>query len=426
MARVRIRVPELWYGDFLALLGAARIGERRLLELIGEVDGGALERFERDWFAYSEQRMIAAIRRMPAGTVRREGCHDPIPGMPDGVPVNVDVTVDPAAAMIDVDLRDNLDCQPCGLNLTEATARTAAMMGVFTGLGTVVPPNAGSFRRLSVHLRENSVVGIPRHPTSCSAATTDLSELTAGLVALALGDLGEGFGLAQVGRAQPASMAVISGTDPRPQGGAFVNQLILAVTGGSGAPAADGWLTILGIGAAGFLYRDSVEIDEMKYPIVVHEQRIVRDSEGAGRFRGSPGALVVFGPIDGCELDLIYLSDGTFNASEGVRGGGPGGKASQRKRSADGSVSGELGSYAQLRLVPGERIVGHSCGGGGYGPPHLREVARVVSDVAEAWITSERAYEVYGVRVDADGRVDEAATTARRQELGDVFEDRLR
>ena len=217
MARVRIRVPELWYGDFLALLGAARIGERRLLELIGEVDGGALERFERDWFAYSEQRMIAAIRRMPAGTVRREGCHDPIPGMPDGVPVNVDVTVDPAAAMIDVDLRDNLDCQPCGLNLTEATARTAAMMGVFTGLGTVVPPNAGSFRRLSVHLRENCVVGIPRHPTSCSAATTDLSELTAGLVALALGDLGEGFGLAQVGRAQPASMAVISGTDPRPQ-----------------------------------------------------------------------------------------------------------------------------------------------------------------------------------------------------------------
>src|SRR5262245_29183722 len=46
MARVRIRVPELWYGDFLALLGAARIGERRLLELMGEVEQAALERFE--------------------------------------------------------------------------------------------------------------------------------------------------------------------------------------------------------------------------------------------------------------------------------------------------------------------------------------------------------------------------------------------
>jgi N-methylhydantoinase B len=417
MARVRIRVPELWYGDFLALLGAARIGERRLLELMDEVEQPALECFERDWFAYSEQRMIAAIRKMPAGTVRRTGRHDPIPGMPDGVPVNVDVAVDPVEATIHVDLRDNLDCQPCGLNLTEATARTAAMMGVFTGLGTVVPPNAGSFRRLRVHLRENCVVGVPRHPTSCSAATTDLSELTAGLVALALGDLGEGFGLAQIGRAQPASMAVISGTDPRPSGGPFVNQLILAVTGGSGGPSSDGWLTILGIGAAGFLYRDSVEIDEMKYPIVVHEQRIVPDSEGAGRFRGSPGALVEFGPLDGCELDLIYLSDGTFNASEGVRGGGSGGKASQRRRAADGSLSDELGSYAQLRLRAGERIVGHTCGGGGYGPPHLREIARVVADVAEGWITRSRAYDAYGVRVDCDGRLDEAETRERRQEL---------
>jgi len=417
MARARIRVPELWYGDFLALLGAARIGERRLLELIGEVDSGALERFERDWFAYSEQRMIAAIRRMPAGTVVREGKHDPVPGMPHGVPVKVEVTVDPDAATIDVDLRDNLDCQPCGLNLTEATAGTAAMMGVFTGLGTVVPPNAGSFRRLRVHLRENCVVGIPRHPTSCSAATTDLSELTAGLVALALGDLGEGFGLAQIGRAQPASMAVISGIDPRAHGGPFVNQLILAVTGGSGAPAADGWLTILGIGAAGFLFRDSVEIDEMKYPIVVHEQRIVADSEGAGRFRGSPGALVEFGPIEGCELDLIYLSDGTFNASEGVRGGHAGGRASQRKRSVDGALSGELGSYAHVRLAPGERIVGQTCGGGGYGAPHLRDINRVVVDVNEGWISSARAHDIYGVRVNPEGTLDADATAARRREI---------
>ena len=33
MCRRRIRVPEQWYGDYLAALGAARIGERRLKEL---------------------------------------------------------------------------------------------------------------------------------------------------------------------------------------------------------------------------------------------------------------------------------------------------------------------------------------------------------------------------------------------------------
>jgi N-methylhydantoinase A len=414
MARARIRVPDLWYGDFLALLGAARIGERRLLDLVGETGGETLGRYERDWFDYSEQRMIAAIQKMPAGTVVREGRHDPIPGMPDGVPVKAIVKVDPRQALIDVDLRDNLDCQPCGLNLTEATARTAAMMGVFTGLGTVVPPNAGSFRRLRIHVRENCIVGIPRHPHSCSAATTDLSELTASLVALALGDLGEGFGLAQIGRAQPASMAVISGVDAREGGGPFVNQLILAVTGGAGAPRADGWLTILGIGAAGFLFRDSVEIDEMKYPLVVHEQRILPDTEGAGRFRGSPGAYVEFGPIDGCDLDVVYLSDGTYNPSVGVRGGLPGGKAMQRRRSVSGELSDELGAYATIRLLPGETIVGHTCGGGGYGPPHEREPSRVAWDVREGWITHERAFDVYGVRIDDDGGVDAPATAARR------------
>ncbi|MGH2887621.1 MAG: hydantoinase B/oxoprolinase family protein, partial [Solirubrobacteraceae bacterium] len=355
-------------------------------------------------------------RKIPGGTAVREGRHDPVPGMPDGVPVKVSVTVDPEAARIEVDLRDNIDCQPCGLNLTEATARTAAMMGVFTGLGSVVPPNAGSFRRLRIHLRENCIVGIPRHPYSCSAATTDLSELTASLAALCLGDIGDGFGLAQIGRAQPGSMAVISGRDARDGGRPFVNQLILAVTGGAGSPAADGWLTILGIGAAGFLFRDSVEIDEMKYPMIVHEQRIIPDSEGAGRYRGSPGALVEYGPIEGCELDVIYLSDGTYNASVGVRGGQAGGRASQRKRGIDGECSDELGAYARLRLQPGETLVAETCGGGGYGAPIDRDPLRVAQDVREGWISRERACAVYGVVLFDDGHVDEAATRELRSQ----------
>ena len=34
MCRRRIRVPEVWYGDYLAAMGAARIGERRLKTLV--------------------------------------------------------------------------------------------------------------------------------------------------------------------------------------------------------------------------------------------------------------------------------------------------------------------------------------------------------------------------------------------------------
>jgi N-methylhydantoinase B len=413
-ARTRIRVPDLWHGDFLAILGASRIGEQRVSELIRELGIEPLERYVADWFHYSEAQMVEAISRLPAGAVTRRGRHDPIPAVPEGIDITVKVEVDPVGGRVEVDLRDNPDCLACGLNLSEATARTAAMMGLFTGIHHAVPPNAGSFRRLRILLRDNCVVGVPEHPHSCSVATTNLSELVANLTASALAELDEGVGMAETGRAQPPATAVISGVDPRDHGGPFVNQLMLAVTGGAAGPAADGWLTILGIGAAGFLLRDSVEIDEMKYPVRVREQRIMPDTEGAGRFRGAPGAYVEFEAVD-CTIDTVYLSDGTFNAPRGVRGGHDGAPARQRKRDRGGTLGDELGTYVRLDLEPGESIVSMSCGGGGYGPPDTRDPARVARDVREGWISAARARDVYRVAVDEGGNVDLGATRALRE-----------
>jgi N-methylhydantoinase B len=44
MCRRRIRVPDQWYGDYLAMLGAARIGERRLKELAAKFEGSGENR----------------------------------------------------------------------------------------------------------------------------------------------------------------------------------------------------------------------------------------------------------------------------------------------------------------------------------------------------------------------------------------------
>src|SRR5262249_57511856 len=83
---------------------------------------------------------------------------------------------------------------------------------------------------------------------------------------------------------------VVSGRDRRAGDRPFVNQLFLAVTGGAGTPWTDGWLTIFHVGCAGMLRRDSVEIAELAFPIIVDEQRLVTDSEGAGTFPGAPSA----------------------------------------------------------------------------------------------------------------------------------------
>jgi N-methylhydantoinase B len=417
MCKLRIRVPEQWWGDYLALLGAVRIGERRMLELGGELGWDALEDYTREWFDYSEERMIQELRGLPSARLTAETAHDPFPGVPDGIPLSVTVEVKSDDALIEVDLRDNPDCQPCGLNLTEATARTAAMVGIFNSIDHTVPPNAGSFRRLRIHLRENCCVGIPRHPFSCSVATTNLADRVTNAVQRALAELGVGVGMAEIGLVIPPAAAVISGLDARTNE-RFVNQLILsALTGGPGGPAADGWLLLATASNSGMMTRDSVELDELRFPIRIIEQRIIADTEGAGRHRGSPGAYCEYAPIGGV-IEVMYVSDGSVRPATGAVGGLPGAPARQYRREPTGELS-ELDACGHVFLEPGTSIVSISCGGGGYGPPRLRDPARVRHDVVEGWVTRERASAVYGVVVDETGDVDVEATEALRARTGE-------
>ena len=91
------------------------------------------------------------------------------------------------------------------------------MIGIFSGLGMDVPRNAGSYRRVRVLVRDNCCIGGPRHPASCSLSTTNLATEVGNATQTALAELGAGFGLAETGTIVPASMAVISGRDPRRQ-----------------------------------------------------------------------------------------------------------------------------------------------------------------------------------------------------------------
>jgi N-methylhydantoinase B len=235
-----------------------------------------------------------------------------------------------------------------------------------------------------------------------------------------LAELQEGVGVAEMGLAIPAQCAVISGFDPRAGGKAFINQLVLpSLTGGAGAPAADGWLTTGLPAAGGHMLRDSVEIAEYRYPIRIAQQTIVVDSEGAGRFRGSPGGLAEYGPVD-CTIELMYTSDGNVNPAQGVRGGLPGGRARQFKRDAQGAVT-DLAAAERVTLAPGDSIITYSCGGGGYGLPTAREPERVRHDVVQGWISRSRARDIYGVVLDDDDQVDTQETADLRRQLQPAY-----
>jgi len=414
MLKLRIRVPEQWWGDYLALLGAVRLGERRMLELGREVGWDTLTRFVGEWLDYSEILMGAAISRLPESRFEARTEHDPYPGAPEGVPIHAAIDVDPEEGRINVDLRANVDCLPNGLNLTESTARTAAMIGVFNAIAEDVPPNAGSLRRITVDLRDRCAVGIPEHPYSCSAATTNLADRVSNLVQRAFATVADDVGMAECGAVIPAAAAVVSGLDPR-SGKPFVNQIFLAVTGGAGTPWTDAWLTIFHVGCGGMLRRDSVEGAEMAHPILVRTQEVVQDTEGAGRHRGAPSARVEYGPV-GTSMSIAYGTDGSVHPALGVRGGLAGGRSEHYRRDREGQLH-ELPAQGIIELLDGETIVSITAGGGGYGDPRTRPAEVVANDVVERWISAERAHEVYGVVVSDDGVVDAHRTAHERSEL---------
>jgi N-methylhydantoinase B len=394
MCQVRLRVPDQWRGDFNAALGAARIGERRLTDLADEIGWDELDSLASQWLDYSERRFVEAVRGMSGGTIRTTTRHDPFPGLPDGIDLNVNVTVSPETGIIEVDLTENPDCLPCGLNLTESTARSAAMLGVFNSIDHRVPPNAGAFRRIRVILRENCVVGIPRHPASCSMATTNIADRLANAVQRAIAELGDSQGKAEVGSVIPACVSVIAGTDPRRNDEPFVNQIFLGFGGGGASPAADGWFTAAHVGNSGMVAIDSVEMTEARFPIIVHSRTLRMDSEGAGRLRGAPGARVEFG-ARGTSISVIFGNDGYETPAEGVRGGQPGGLAREWLRTADGVIE-PLDPCAPVTLHDGESIISETAGGGGYGPPSQRPPTEIARDVEQGWISLERAQSVYG------------------------------
>lgn len=423
MCMSRIRVPEDWYGDYIGMIGAARVGERELLKIGEEVGWDAFDDYVADWLDYSEERMRATIRELPPGSRTGYDIHDAVPlrGVENGVPLEVTVSVDPQAAEIEIDLRNNPDCLPCGLNLTESTAVTSSLIGVFNSIEDRVPRNTGSERAVKVLLRENCCVGIPVHPASCSMATSGIAERLAGIVQRVMAEFKDGLGMASTGPECPPAVAGLSGRDPRHGDAPFVDMMILGNSGGAGHPHGDGWMTNGETSDGGSMMRDSTEVLELLRPIRVWADRIVPDTEGAGRFRGAPSLYIEYGPVD-TELEVLYAADGTVNPALGVRGGQSGALCRPAMRKSDGEVV-ELQAWARVVLAPGETIISISSGGGGYGPPHERDVERVLHDVADGWVSVERAREVYGVVLHQDGSLDEEATQARRSELAASAQD---
>jgi N-methylhydantoinase B len=400
ICKANIRVPEQFYGDYLAVLAAVRTGETRLKELCAKYGSPTIRSFIDAFQDYAERMAIKAISDLPSGKVSKEILYDSETELyPGGIPIRATIEVDADEALVTVDLRDNVDNLPLGINMTESTTVAACVTAVLNILGPDVPRCTGSFRRVKILMREGAAIGKPRFPAATSAATTNLCHALIPHLQSMFADLRQDLGTAYGTIGIPASCSVVSGFDARINR-SFVNQLFMGYWGGPAMHGHDGWLTYGSGASQGILWQSSVEVIEQQQPVIVEKLELREDSSGAGKWEGAPGSVCIIRPR-ALPVRFVANSASRDNPPQGV-GGGHGAAPMRAARIDAVGKREELPISVDVTIKPGEKLISESCGGGGFGEPIGRDPARVLWSLLSGRISRQRAENVYRVALRED------------------------
>jgi N-methylhydantoinase B len=407
-----LRYPELQRGDLRAQLASVAIGGARLVELAGEYGHVQLERYVEAVLDYADRRMAAAIEAMPDGTYAAETWIDSDGSGRTDVPIRVQVTI--AGDHVAVDFAGSGTQSVSGCNGTFATTQGAPAVPFMYYVDADVPHNAGAFRHVSVTAPEGSIC-LARYPAATAMATIvpsdAMHEVVNKAMARAIPDR------VVAGGARSASAPSMSGVDPS-TGKPWAAMLFNNAGGFPAARGTDGWPFMAGPAALGGIKSIMIEQAELLYPILIEQMEIEVDSMGFGEWIGGPGIRLVVTPTAGT-VECVTVGDGYRNPPFGVLGGtaGIGGGqfvVSERERGRR-----FYSANAYYTLGPGERRVGVSSGGGGYGNPVDRDVERVRQDVRDGLVSAAVARRVFGVVLDDSPNpiVDHQRTRAERDRL---------
>lgn len=401
---INSRTPDKVLGDVRALIAGTAVAASRVEDLLEEYGDEHFARGVREYLDQTEQRTRAALSEFQDGTFRSEYVIDD-----DGIhadtsyTVRVAVTLGSGKAIVDF---EGTDPQvPAAINSSLSQSLAAAVFAVRCFMDPTIPMNDGCLRVLDIRLPPGSLLNA-QTPFPCGGR---FIPCYAAMEAVwqALSDAFPERAIAASGILQPFTIAAHDAPYWIHLAYDFGG---VGARNGKDGPDATGIHFGLGRNSV-----PQVEPVETRCPFLVESIECLRDSGGAGTWRGGLGTRTVFRLQ--AEADVTTRGDRLLRPPAGRSGGNAGVVGGFYRLTPDGQAERLPSKMNNERFHAGEAFVVETTGGGGIGRPERRDVAFVLQDVTDGRVSLATATETYGVVFDADGSIDVDATAAKRDEL---------
>jgi N-methylhydantoinase B len=381
---LNVRHPRDFRGDLAAMIGSARVGERRVAALLAEFGPAVAHAAIEAVLDGAERQVRAVIASWPDGVYYGEAMIDD-----DGHrfrDIHIRAKVTKRGSDLEVDLSDSHEEVDGFINSAYANTRSAVVVALAYLIDPETPKNDGAFRPLSVITREGTIVH-PRPGKPVTLSTNCSGQEIIEAIIKALAPACPDRAMAGWGR---RFRIAIQGVDPRSRK-PFIWHMFQARPGGGASPAGDGWPGAGEWQAAGGIKFGSIEVAEVRFPLFFRRHEFRPDSGGDGRFRGGPGGDLEFA-VEVAEPAVANTAgDGVKYGACGIAGGRDGAPHDYRLRSAGKPDRPLRTKEVGVVIAPGDVIVARSGGGGGWGDPGLRTGEERARDGSLGFVTSGKA-----------------------------------
>lgn len=382
MVATNVRHPQDFMGDLRAMIGSARLGERRLQALLHEYGAGVLGQSVDAILNAAERQARDCIRTWTDGVYEGESVLDDDGHGTEDIAIRATVTKKGSSLV--VDLTRSAPQVKGFVNSSFPNMMSAVHMALAYLIEPGTPKNSGTFRPVRVKAKQGTVVW-PFPPAPVTLATNHCAQEIAEAVIRALAPACPDRVIAGWGR---RFRIAIKGTDPR-TGRQFIWHMFHARPGGGASAAGDGWNGVGEGQAAGGIKFGSIEVAEARFPLFFESHEFRQDSAGQGRHRGGTGAVLRLRMETDEPSVANTAGDGVRHGPYGILGGKDG--LPHRYR----LISGRSERFLKTKEVgiavkPGDLFLIESGGGGGYGPPSDRDREAITDDRQNGYTSGSR------------------------------------